>query len=109
MNRILILGTLFALAACDGGTPENSRVDDVLALTGDTTAGETSYTSLCASCHEADGMGGDAYPDLTAFVAAESEGELVEAMLEGPGSMPVFDNQDDQVLADITAYVFATF
>ena len=112
MTRFFSLAVVIALAGCDAGTPSASggRVDDILALTADATAGQAAYTQLCETCHQADGMGGGgAFPDLTLYIDEDGEHDFVEIMIEGPGTMPPFEGQDDQVLADITAYVYSTF
>lgn len=101
MTRSLFL-LLPLLAACgDGGS--TTRVDDILALTGDATNGATVFADNCAACHGADGTGGSG-PDLT----GESEGaeEMADIILNGEGDMTAFDGViTDQEIADVIAYV----
>lgn len=101
MRAVLLSLTLLALAACSGDDEGTAnRTDDILALTGDTAAGQSSYDSNCASCHAADGSGGTG----PAIAGAAGE-EVVEAMLFPEGAMPSFESMGDQEIADIAAYV----
>lgn len=101
-GRWMMLLALGALAGCP--SEADKRVDDVLALTGDASAGSAAYTLRCDVCHEADGTGGGSFPDLTAYLAASSDADFVYSMLDGPGTMPSFSASDDQELADILAF-----
>ena len=97
-KRLGVVAVLF-LAACG----DQSRVDDILALSGDATAGESVFSANCAACHGADGTGGSG-PDLTS--EGESDAELAEYVLFGEEEMPGFDGDlDDQEIADVVAYV----
>lgn len=93
-----VLPALF-LMACGGST---SRATDILALTGDATAGEAVFSDNCAVCHAADGSGGTG-PNL----ANESVGEsAVNTVLNGKESMPSFgDSLSDQDVADLFAWL----
>ena len=85
------------------------RPADILALEGDAAAGADLYAANCAACHGADGSGGTG-PALTEEVPAhESDEELLHHIIEGPGDMPSFDWMTDQQLADLLAYLRATF
>jgi mono/diheme cytochrome c family protein len=114
MKRLLPMLLVFALGcpSDDGDTDptETTRVDDILALTGDTAAGMSIYSTSCGSCHQADGSGGAAFPDLTAYVPTASEEEVLIAIMEGGAGMaPYEDTFDDQQLADVLAYVISEF
>lgn len=114
MTRTLsAFALLTALVACNGEEPtdttdEPTRTEDILSLTGDTTAGETVYTDNCSSCHGADGTGASG-PDITGQVPGMTEEALVNLVLEGEGVMPAFDNLSDQEIADLVAYAIATW
>lgn len=101
-GRWMMLIALGALAGCP--SEQDKRVNDVLALTGDSTAGASAYSLRCETCHEADGTGDGAFPDIGAYLASASDADFVTTMLEGPGTMPTFASSDDQELADIMAY-----
>lgn len=84
------------------GCATDSQVTDILALTGDTTAGETLFADNCASCHGADATGGSG-PDLTGEGMDE---EAVSVILDGEEDMPSFSaDLADQDIADIIAWV----
>lgn len=115
MTRTLgAFALLTALVACNGEatteepTGTTTRTEDILSLTGDTTAGADVYAANCAVCHAADGSGGSG-PALTAAIPGMSEEEIVDLVLNGEGVMPAFDNLSDQEIADLTAYAVATF
>lgn len=92
------LGWLVLVFAGCGG----SRVDDVLALTGDAAAGQAVYQARCALCHGDNGEGGTG-----PAIAGEDElEELVEVVLFGEGDMSGFDGViSDQEVADVVAFV----
>jgi cytochrome c551 len=96
-----MLFTLFARAA----HVDPEQVDAVLALTGDTGAGETVYEDECLDCHEEDGqgMGGASLPEE---VPELTDQELVETILSGPWIMPNFVNLlSEQDVADVHAWL----
>lgn len=85
------------LAACGGDT----RVEDILALTGDAVAGEAVFTANCESCHGVGATGGSG-PELVGHGADE---EHVEVVIDGEEDMPAFgDTLSDQDIADVLAY-----
>lgn len=93
---------VLALVACG-----DSRVDDVLALSGDVANGAEVYDSSCAICHGDDGQG-DIGSDLTTVVPTLSDEEIVEILLDGISgtTMPAFSEAlDDQAIADVLAYI----
>ena len=101
MTRSLFL-LLPLLVACGEEGGETSRVDDILALTGDATAGATVYADNCASCHGTDATGGSG-PAIAGMGETE---EMAEVILEGEGDMTAFDGViSDQDIADVIAYV----
>ena len=95
-----------------GGTDE--RTSAILALTGDTAAGQTSFEGSCGlgapSCHNGDGTNtstsgvGDA-ADLTEEASSFTDEFIVKTILDGQGSMPPQDTLDDQKIADIVAFI----
>lgn len=100
MSRCLVALLPLLVACSEEANPE--RVDDIIALEADVTNGAAEYSASCAGCHGANGGGGSG-PTLAG--AGFVQEEVVEALLTGPGSMPNFDNEDDQTLADISAFV----
>jgi mono/diheme cytochrome c family protein len=109
----LFASSLVMMAACDDSGADDARVTAILALSGDTARGEGLYAVECAGCHRADGRGsagGGRGEDLTAWVGRNDGGDLIEAIIEGDSGMPAFGAfLDDQAIADIAAYVAATF
>lgn len=106
MKKMMVMAIcLFGAVGCGGGNTPEARAADVVALDGDVANGETEYQRLCATCHGADGGGGQGFPDLTVDVPASTDEEIVVFMLEGPDSMPSFASQEDQVLADLLAFM----
>lgn len=92
MKRIVVL--LFVLSfisAC--GAALNSRVDEIMALDSDPEAGHQFYRSHCQNCH---GVGGP--PKL-------GQREDLRVLIRGRGSMPAYDSESDQDLADLSTYL----
>ena len=73
----------FLLAACAGGAKDD-RITTILALTGDTTAGETVYSTNCTGCHGADATGGSGPSLVAAFAEGEDE-EMLDYIINGDG------------------------
>lgn len=92
-----------SLNGCGTATSSATRSSDIASLTGDTTSGQTLYTSNCSSCHGSDGQSGSVSKNLT----AKSSAEIISTVLTGTGSMPSFSDLSDQDIADVTAYVEA--
>ncbi|MFO7561188.1 MAG: cytochrome c [Enhygromyxa sp.] len=91
-------------------TAERMRVEAILDRTPDKAAGAQLYTQTCATvlCHGTDGVGGPA-PSLAETIPAHSDAELGCVLLLGPGEMTSLESLSDQQLADVIAYVRATF
>jgi mono/diheme cytochrome c family protein len=129
MMRWLMLG---ALGACNGDkttgptgdtattttttdtqtvSTVGQRIDTVLTLTGDASAGEGLYLSNCAACHGADGSGiANGAADLTEVLPQITREEVVTTILEGRGNMDAYDRTlDNQQVADVVAYIEAQF
>ena len=98
--RFGMMLAMVMVSACAGGS--GTRADDILALTGDATAGATIYSDNCAVCHGADGTGGGG-PNIT----GESVGdEAINVVIDGKESMTAFgDVLSDQDIADLFAYM----
>jgi cytochrome c551 len=105
----VFLGLLAPTACDDEDEPKGARVDDILALDGDSTNGETVFaTCATAGCHGAGGTGGPG-PSLAEGVGEHSDGELVNVIILGEGSMPAQSQLSDQQVADVLAYLRDTF
>jgi mono/diheme cytochrome c family protein len=122
MKRLLVVLCalpLFTLntAACsdsDTSTGAGDRSADILALTGDATAGQVSFESSCGlgapSCHNTDGTAGSGSArDLTTDASTMTDEFIVNTILNGQGSMPPQDSLEDQKISDIVAYIRATW
>ena len=99
------------LVACDSegeGTDDGStavdRTAEIASLATDTVNGEAYYQANCSVCHGPNGEGVSG-PALSGEVLED----VIDVVLEGPGSMPSFDDRPDQDLADVAAYVVETF
>lgn len=90
----------------DGGSA-GSRIDTILALDGDATAGAEVFSANCTGCHGVDGNSGSA-PQLSDEVPSLSDSELLTIVLEGKDNMPAI-NLDDQEAADLLAHLRATY
>ncbi|MCX4247437.1 c-type cytochrome [Paraliomyxa miuraensis] len=114
MRRLLILTLPFVLTtvACEGD--EGDGGDDngsILDLTGDSASGEALFASKgCAqaSCHGTDGNSGATAPALSGVVSSRSDDEIIDAVLDGKGTMPP-NNLSDQEMADVLAWLRETF
>ena len=117
MRFTLLAFTLAFTAACGdkdtatdsgGGDSGASEVDAILALTGDATAGGTIFGNVCAACHGADGASGYA-ANLVEEIPSKDDAFIVDIIINGDGGgMPAQDLSDQEV-ADVLAYVRATF
>ena len=88
----------------DPGVPE------VEPASGDYALGSELYTENCASCHSSAGSGGILTDDQEIPPVLESTPEqVVEAMLTGPGEMPVFGEEtfDKHEMDSIALYIEA--
>jgi cytochrome c oxidase subunit 2 len=125
MKHVHLLSALL-LAACTSSTsapttsnnPTTSsadRIASIAKLTGNTAAGKTVYETSsapkCAACHGADGKGNDAkkFPELAEPSQNDDVAELAEAIVNGKGKMPAQKSLTDQQIADVVAYMKATF
>ena len=101
-------------AAASGPTTAD-RIASISKLTGDATAGKTVYekaaSPTCLSCHQADGKGDKSrsYPSLGEPAANDPVSELATNVLNGKGVMPKQTDLTDQQIADVIAYMKATF
>lgn len=89
---------------------QQQRVDLILAKTPNQAAGAELFPQLCgtALCHGPDGVSGPG-PSLAEEVPEHSVDELACMLLIGPGDMTSLETLADQQLADVIAYVTATF
>lgn len=109
-----MLHLLFTLG-CTAGTDEDSgsKADTGTEVVGDATNGETLYAS-CAGCHNADGsggvdIGGTPSADHRVVVPAMTDAELEDAIKNGVGTAMPPQYSDAQDVADVIAYLRATF
>lgn len=89
---------------------ETMRVDVILALPPDETAGATVFANTCgnAGCHGDNGTNGSG-PDLSEEIPELDMDALGCLLLAGVESMPSQASLSDQELADVIAYVRTTF
>lgn len=116
MRTTALLGlTLFlsVLVGCgdDSSTSAGTnRVDDIEKLQGNASEGQKRFDSTCgsASCHGPDGKAGPA-PDFPQVVPGRSTRDLASVVVNGTGRMPRQSSLSDQDVADVIAYLKATF
>lgn len=113
---ILVTGLAAVVAACSGDETSStsagncgSDVSSITSLTGNATIGQTSYASSCgtAECHGPNGDNSDA-GDLPTRIPEMTEAQIAATIKCGIGTMPA-QNLDDQEIANVIAYVQATF
>lgn len=107
-KRLRLMMAVVVLAAC-GPTTREGRIE---ALTGSVSSGEALYASTCASCHGADGKGlAGSGPALDEPAKNDSAQELIGVIVNGrPNTaMGAYGYRTDQQLADLYAYIKATF
>ena len=97
---------IVALVAYAGAFGEGPAVPDIDIATGDVGAGGEIYRLNCAACHTASLAGasiggGRAAPSLMESTPTQ----IGEAVLIGPGAMPVFGELSDQDRTDVAAYI----
>ncbi len=94
---------LTAFVASLGEGPEIPTVD----LDGaDLSDGQELFVANCAACHGATGSGGAVGAGaLAPSLSVADPVEIAEAMLTGPGQMPVFTAIESEDIQDIVAYV----
>ena len=86
------------------------RVDEIMSIQGNAPVGSDLFVNDCgdAQCHGYEGTVGPA-PSLPLHVPNLSNDELGCLLLTGSGEMPSHEEQSDQELADLIAYVRETF
>lgn len=72
---------------------------------GNIAEGGALFRSYCAACHQAAGQGGSLENAQIPSLSLSTPTQVAEAMLIGPGEMPVFTQLDEEEVDDITAYV----
>lgn len=96
---------LVAYVASLGDGPE---IPDVDLDAADLPEGGELYRVHCAACHQAAGAGGAlSYGANAPSLMSATPVQVVEAMLVGPGQMPVFDRLSDEQRDSIARYVLA--
>ena len=96
---------LVAYVASLGDGPE---IPDVDLEAADLQEGGELYRTNCAACHQAAGAGGAlSYGNNAPTLVPATPVQLVEAMLVGPGQMPVFEQLSDEERDAIAKYVTA--
>jgi mono/diheme cytochrome c family protein len=88
----------------------NERVLAIVALTGDLTAGGSIYSLQCITCHGYDGTGiASGAADLTERLPILSDEDVATTILNGQGNMDAYDFLSNQDIADVMAYITASF
>lgn len=117
LTLLLTLCTALFLPACnneeeeddEGGNTDPARIDAILALQGDATAGQTAFARCsAASCHGADGNSGSTGAPLSEEIPELTDERIIDVVLGGYEAMPA-QNLADQEMADLLAYLHETF
>jgi mono/diheme cytochrome c family protein len=110
--RYAMIAVLFACnddfetpATPEGGS--DARIADILALTGDEAAGQTTFDEKCSACHDATGQTDKVGPALDPWISVEgaTEEQTLTVVLDGQGSMPK-QTVTDQEAADLVAWMY---
>lgn len=107
MKNLTLLGALALLMACgdkDDTGASGDRAADIMALSGDSAAGETIYTGNCSGCHGADGAGSDTFPGIAGIPTDEAHINIVLDGISGT-AMGGYASLSDQDIADLFAYI----
>lgn len=106
-----LVGALLLLGACDDyirdvpeGDALTGRIDTILAIDGDVTAGGDVFTADCQVCHDETGAADEIGPALTPWLADHDDQATLEVVLGGRGIMPAVDLTDDEA-ADLIAWL----
>ncbi|MBV72389.1 MAG: hypothetical protein CMH52_13780 [Myxococcales bacterium] len=87
----------------------NQRILDISDRQSDIEAGSTIFETYCTACHGSDGNGTTDGPNLETRNVIRTKQDLIGVLLDGRGNMPSWDGLDDQELADLVAFLQATF
>ncbi len=108
LHLLLVLG-------CAVETTDTADTADTAAdVVGDETAGQANFDATCSGCHNADGtggvdIGGTPSADLTARVPALTDADLEDRIMNGFNTAMPSQFTDEQDVADVIAYLRATF
>lgn len=95
-----------ALVAYVASLGDGPAIPDVDLEAADLQEGGELYRTNCAACHQAAGAGGAlSYGNNAPTLVPATPVQLVEAMLVGPGQMPVFEQLTDDERDAIATYV----
>jgi ubiquinol-cytochrome c reductase cytochrome c subunit len=97
---------IVALVAHVGSLGDGPAIPDVDTSTADVGNGGNLYRLNCAACHVASGAGAAIGSNRRApNLVAATPTEVGEAILVGPGSMPVFGSFTESDINDVAAYI----
>jgi ubiquinol-cytochrome c reductase cytochrome c subunit len=97
---------ILALVAHVGSLGDGPAIPDIDITTADVGNGGYLYRLNCAACHVASGAGAPIGGDRRApNLMRATPTEIGEAILVGPGAMPVFDSLSPSEMDDIAAYI----
>lgn len=115
MRRLLLLTLPLILSplACESGGDDDGggRNAAILALSGDSTAGQATFTAgSCSteSCHGSDGNSGPSAMPFSSLVSSLSDDDIVNSVLDGKGGMPAQD-LEDQEMANVLEWLRTDF
>ncbi len=87
-----------------------TRGEKVAALTGTAATGKPLYEANCIACHLADGTGNASGANIKNQAKTQTVTQLATTIISGKDKMVAYGSMyTDQQVADIVAYVKATF
>ncbi len=99
---------IVALVDYVGGLGSGPEIPLIDILSGDLANGGKLFRLNCAACHVATGSGSVIGSDRRApSLVPSSPTEVAEAIMVGPGAMPIFGQLDESDINDITGYIEA--
>jgi mono/diheme cytochrome c family protein len=103
VRRLLFTVPLVVLGCGTGVSSADTSA--VSSLTGSATAGQSLYTSNCASCHGTNATSGSANRPVASLAKSDSD-TVIATVLSGDGEMPSFQSTlTSQQIADVVAYL----
>jgi mono/diheme cytochrome c family protein len=104
-STITSLSLALILCLLSTACVSNDRASDIAALEGDAATGQMLYDVACSGCHGSDGKGGDFDVSLVFARRVHRDAALAQTLIEGEGTMPSYDQWNDQQIADVIAYI----
>lgn len=86
-----------------------TKNEDPNDLVGRVECGADFWTESCSGCHGANGEGTASGQQLQGHIAGHTDADLIRSIVEGEGTMPAYDTEHPQMIADVVAFMRANF